>query len=142
MSGAIMSSPARKPTQTWLLVAAAGCARALRSSSALLALFKRGAERRKTQGFARPLEPLPTARHACEACLGPRAIGDPRLSALHHGVRETLPHYLGSSFAARSQSVTGGPASSLRTGLSAHRARSEASRESGRFEPDAQAHRS
>jgi len=67
----------------------------------LLALFTRGAERRKTQGFAKPLEPLLTARHACEACLGPLAIGDPRLSALHHGVRETLPHYLGSSFAAR-----------------------------------------
>jgi hypothetical protein len=102
-------------------------------SSALLALFARGAERRKTQGLARPLEPLRTARHACEACLGPLAIGDPRLSALHHGVRETLPHYLGPSFAARSLPATGGPAGSLRTGHSAHRAVSEASRESGRL---------
>ena len=115
------------------LVAAAGGARALQSSSALLALFMRGAERRKTQGLARPLEPLRTARHACEACLGPLAIGDPRLSALHHGVRETLPHYLGPSFAARSLPATGGPAGSLRTGHSAHRAVSEASRESGRL---------
>ena len=78
-----------------------GCARALRNLFVLARPLARGAERRKAQGLARPHEPLRTARHACEACPCPRAIGDPRLSALHHGVRETLPHYLGPSFAAR-----------------------------------------
>src|SRR5262245_62054445 len=69
------------------LVAAACCARNLRSVFALLALLKRGAERRKAQGLARPPGAVACGPgHACEACPSPLAIGDPRLSALHHGV--------------------------------------------------------
>ena len=42
------------PARARLLVTAAGCARDLRSAFSLLALVKRGAERRKAQGFAAP----------------------------------------------------------------------------------------
>jgi hypothetical protein len=62
------------------------CARGLRSSSALLSSLKRGAERRKAQGLARPHRPLRTASTRLRSVSGSRCDGDPRLSALHHGV--------------------------------------------------------
>ena len=115
-------------------VAAACCARGLRSSSALLSSLKRGAERRKAQGLARPHRPLRTASTRLRSVSGSRCDGDPRLSALHHGVFVRPAHTSGRACKSGLLALSpGGPAGSLRTGLSARKAGSEAPRESGQL---------
>ena len=93
----------------------------------------RGAERRKAQGLARPHEPLRTARRACEARLGPLARGTRAFRRSTTVFVRPCLTTSGRRLPPGSLTATGGPAGSLRTGRSAHRAVSEASRESGRL---------
>src|SRR5262245_9044113 len=87
----------------------------------------------KDAAVARLQESLATALHAWWACLGPLAVGDPRLSALHHGVFvRPSPTHLGPRLPIRTTGVFARivQQSSLRTSPIARRAGSEAPRES------------
>jgi hypothetical protein len=75
----IVSSSDHQAARARSLVSAAGCAWDLPSAFSLLPL-KRGAERRKAQGFANPLRR--TRQRACSRSFARTS----RLSALHHGV--------------------------------------------------------